>query len=181
MDETTNQIEQHIRRTRDNLSENFNELGDKVKDAVDWRTQFDQRPGVMLAVAFGVGVLASALVPSGRRGYGNRWRSNEDFGESGEVDGYSAESSEGQPVRRSFAPIQGRLNGTLRALKGAVMGLATSRLAQVIEEFVPGFQQEFRRARRDDDYSDDYSDGRGSRSSNSTAWQRASSVAAEAD
>src|ERR1700730_14469958 len=64
MGETTGQIERHIQETRDELGENFNELQQKVKTAMDWRAQFEQRPGTLLAVAFGGGVLLSALLPT---------------------------------------------------------------------------------------------------------------------
>ena len=63
MGERTDQIEQQINRTRDDLGENFDELEQKVKGAFDWRTQFEERPMTMLAIAFG-GVIASALLPS---------------------------------------------------------------------------------------------------------------------
>lgn len=65
MGERTDQIEQQINRTREDLGENFNELEQKVKSAFDWRTQFEERPMTMLAIAFGGGVIASALLPLG--------------------------------------------------------------------------------------------------------------------
>jgi hypothetical protein len=49
MDETSDQIERHIQETRNDLDDNLNELGDRVKKAVDWRAQFEERPGTMLA------------------------------------------------------------------------------------------------------------------------------------
>jgi hypothetical protein len=66
MGETSDQIERHIQETRNDLGDNFGELQDKVKTAVDWRAQFEERPGTMLALAFGGGVILSALLPSGR-------------------------------------------------------------------------------------------------------------------
>ena len=53
MGETSDQIERHIQETRNDLGDNFSELEDKVKTAVDWRAQFEERPGTMLALAFG--------------------------------------------------------------------------------------------------------------------------------
>ena len=41
MGETSDQIERHIQETRNDLGDNFGELEDKVKTAVDWRAQFD--------------------------------------------------------------------------------------------------------------------------------------------
>jgi hypothetical protein len=51
--ETSDQIERHIRETRSDLGDNLNELGDKVKKTLDWRVQFEERPGTMLGLAFG--------------------------------------------------------------------------------------------------------------------------------
>jgi hypothetical protein len=63
MGETSDQIERHIQETRNDLSNNFNELEEKVKTVVDWRAQFEERPGMMLGLAFGE-VSCSALLPS---------------------------------------------------------------------------------------------------------------------
>ena len=62
MDETTDQIEAHIDRTRERLGSNLRELEDKVEAATDWREHFRERPHVFLGAAFIGGlVLASAL------------------------------------------------------------------------------------------------------------------------
>src|ERR1700686_2183210 len=82
MGEKSNQIERHIQQTRNDLSDHFGELEAKVKMAVDWRAQCEQRPGTMMALAFGGGVLLSALLPSGRssrrRSSGGRWTAPSD-------------------------------------------------------------------------------------------------------
>jgi hypothetical protein len=61
MDETTNQIEWEIAQKRSELSNNLIELKQRAKAAVDWRSQVEDRPGTMLAVAFGGGIILSAL------------------------------------------------------------------------------------------------------------------------
>src|SRR5271156_4506591 len=61
MGEATNQIEWEIARKRSELSDNLIELKQRAKAAVDWRSQVEERPGTMLAVAFGGGVVLSAL------------------------------------------------------------------------------------------------------------------------
>ena len=68
MDETSDQIERHIQETRNDLDDNLNELGDRVKKAVDWRAQFEERPGTMLSLAFAGGKKAfqSAQTPTVR-------------------------------------------------------------------------------------------------------------------
>ena len=44
MGERPDQIQRQIAETRSELSDNFSELQDKVKSAVDWRTQFREHP-----------------------------------------------------------------------------------------------------------------------------------------
>jgi hypothetical protein len=66
MGEASDQIERHIQETRNDLSENLSELEEKVKTAVDWRAQFEERPMTMMALAFGGGLLLSAVLPSAR-------------------------------------------------------------------------------------------------------------------
>src|ERR1700682_4032656 len=67
MGEKPDQIEQHIYETRSELGENIQELQSKVKHAVDWRAQFEERPWTMVGLAFGGGVLLSALMGGTRR------------------------------------------------------------------------------------------------------------------
>ena len=132
MGETSDQIEQHIQETRNDLGDNFSELEVRVKTAIDWRAQFEDRPMMMMALAFGGGVLLSALLPSrgprqrrpsaARR---NAPREGPDLFQSGTVyDDKSNQTSE-----------------TWDAVKGALVGAATSKLSGVIEELLPGFKQ----------------------------------------
>jgi len=70
MGETPDQIERHIYEKRSELGENIHELQQKVKTAVDWRAQFDQRPWVLMGAAFGGGLLLALLF--GGRGDSSR-------------------------------------------------------------------------------------------------------------
>src|SRR5260370_24788857 len=66
MAESSDELERHIQEIHHDLRDNFGELEDKVKSAVDWRARFEERPGTMLALAVGGGILLSALLPRGR-------------------------------------------------------------------------------------------------------------------
>lgn len=127
MDETANQIEAHIDRTRDRLGSNLKELEEKVESATDWREHFRERPHLFLGVAvLGGVVLASAL----------------------------KSKSAGRPP---FAPavnppVNGRSSAQRQALElwnnvqGALIGVATARIKDYIGELVPGFDDHYRRA-----------------------------------
>lgn len=131
MGQTSNQIEQHIKETRNDLSDNFNELEARAKNAIDWRIQFDERPWTFMAAAFGGGLLLSALFPARRTSRRNRWS---------------------VPINRDdqFAPARPRADygrdvagpqGTWNALKGALVGVATAKLSHMVEELVPSLKE----------------------------------------
>lgn len=67
MGERPDEIEHEISEKRSELNQNFAELEDKVKSFFDWRAQFEERPGTMLALAFGSGAVVSAIFPPRRR------------------------------------------------------------------------------------------------------------------
>lgn len=60
--ETLDQIEKHIDATRNQLGNNLNELEGKLREAMDWRVQFEARPLPLLGVAFGAGLFLAAMV-----------------------------------------------------------------------------------------------------------------------
>jgi len=61
MGETTDEIESHIERTRQDLESNLRELEQKVKSATDWRHQFRNHTQTMIAAAFAGGMLAATI------------------------------------------------------------------------------------------------------------------------
>src|SRR6476646_2425852 len=128
MGETSDQIERHIQETRNDLGDNFSELEDKVKTAVDWRAQFQERPGTMLARAFGGGVILSALLPSGRRvrsTYDGGWK--------------PAPNRDLTPSMQSSTPLAGERNETrqtVEAVTGALVGVAMNRVSRYIDSLL---------------------------------------------
>ena len=160
MDQTPDQIERHIEETRHSLSHNFSELEEKVKSALDWRAQFKQRPGTMLAVAFGGGALLAGLMPSvhssSTRSENHRW--NEPVNrETSDIAGKST-PYDGKTARQT--------SETLNALKGALVAVATAKLSGLIEEFIPGFKREF------DAQKGKSANRSGSASAEPVTWQR---------
>ncbi|MCU1242588.1 MAG: hypothetical protein JWO71_3314 [Candidatus Acidoferrum typicum] len=137
MGETPDQIERHIHEKRNELGENINELQQKVKTAVDWRAQFDQRPLVMVGIAFGGGLLLSMLIGrrnsdrASSRSSRDRWRR-----ESQDYD-YSSRPERHQPEeKRSTAWAN---------IRDAVIAVAASKLSGLIEKVVPGFSEQYKR------------------------------------
>jgi len=125
MGSTTYQIERELQTTRSDLSENLGELKDRIKDTFDWRTQVNERPGTMLALAFGGGVLLSAMIPKHR-------------GRTGQTGQFEAATSSGASSETAK---------TINALKGAVVGAAVTKASAFMEELLPGFKEEFAKAK----------------------------------
>lgn len=132
MGERTDQIERHIAQTRSELSDNVGELQDKVKSAVDWRKQFEEHPGTLLAVAFGGGVVLSAILPSNR----------------GTKPNVTARSSVDEPIRSNPAKRKSNdLHRSIDAFTGALLGVAVNKASGFVDSLLPGFHQEFTKAK----------------------------------
>jgi|SRR5580700_9508798 hypothetical protein len=140
MGETTNQIEWEIAQKRSELSHNLIELKKKAKSAVDWRSQVEERPGTMLAVAFGGGIVLSALF-SALRGPAKVY-AERPSGDAVEYDNAVSTASTRAPGKLASATRK-----NLDALGGALLGVVATRATSILEGIVPGFQQEFERAK----------------------------------
>jgi hypothetical protein len=127
MDQTANEIEAHIDRTRDRPGSNFRELEDRVDAATDWREHFRERPHLFLGAAFIGGVML-----------GNELRRTSATPDRGELG-----------IRRAVG-----VNGSVQAqawqlwnnVQGALVGVASAGIKQYIETLVPGFDEHYRRA-----------------------------------
>ena len=140
MGETANQIAWEIAQKRTELSDNLIELKQRAKATVDWRWQVEKRPGTMLAVAFGGGVVLSALFSALRgpaRVYAER--------PSGDAVEYDRPTSKASAQSPSKLATTTRKN--LDALGGALLGVVATRATSILEGILPGFQREFELAK----------------------------------
>ena len=142
MGEKAKRIESHIQQQRRECRDNLLELKQKVRRSVDWRVQCDERPMTMVGIAVGAGALLSILM-------GGRSRSRSE--KSSWVD---------RPRHFNDAPIprpdfesgasrvyhERNAAGTWQILKGALLGLAATKLQGLVEDLLPGFQEEYRKA-----------------------------------
>jgi hypothetical protein len=140
MGETTNQIEWEIAQKRSELSDNLIELKQRAKAAVDWRSQVEERPGTMLAVAFGGGIVLSALF-SALRGPAKVY-AERPSGNAVEYDRPTSKTSAQSPSKLATTTRK-----SLDALGGALLGIVATRTTSILEGILPGFQREFERAK----------------------------------
>jgi hypothetical protein len=127
MDETPREIEAHIDRTRERLGSHLMELEHKVEAATDWREHFRARPGVFLGAAFvGGATLAVALHARSQRPV------SDDAGIRRFVDDPSS--------------ARAQVLELWNTLKGALIGVASTRVIDYLGELLPGFDEHYRRA-----------------------------------
>ena len=140
MGETANQIEWEIAQKRNELGDNLIELKQRAKAAVNWHSQVEKRPGTMLAVAFGGGIILSVLF-SALRGPAKVYE-EPSSGSAGEHNGPSSRSSAQSPSKLATTTRK-----NLDALGGALLGIVATRATSILDGIVPGFQREFERAK----------------------------------
>ena len=125
MGETTQQIENHLHETREDLKSNIQELESRVKSATDWRHQFRQHPGMMLAAAVGGGMLLSAML--------------------GRAKSTASTASSPRAPRKLSAAASNALQ-TWDTVKSALVGAAATKVKDALSEVVPGFNEHLEKA-----------------------------------
>jgi hypothetical protein len=123
MGEQAERIERRIEEQRGEVRDHLLEIQQKVSRSVDWRAQVDERPLTMVGLAFGAGCLVSVFLGA---------RSRPAFKKMSSSDAHRAS--------------QPRDGSTWETLRGALIGLATTRLREFAEELLPGFQEEYTKA-----------------------------------
>jgi hypothetical protein len=127
MDETPREIEAHIDRTRERLGSHLMELEHRVEAATDWREHFRARPGFFLGAAFvGGATLAVAL----------HARSQQPVADDAEIRRFADDPNSARAQVLELWNI----------LKGALIGVASTRIKDYLGEVMPGFDEHYRRA-----------------------------------
>ena len=130
MGESADRIEERIQQQRGELRQSVSELQSKAARTVDWRAQFDERPMMMIGIAFGGGVLLSALAGR-KRPVESRTSSWQD--------------APSRSIERAVpSPEPWRSSShTWERLKGALLAVAAAKLSTAVETWLPGFREEY--------------------------------------
>ena len=152
MDEKPDQILNHIEAQRSELGANLSELETRVRRTTDWRTHFDNNPMLMMGVALGGGVLLGAMVggsssrqSSGkyRSTYSSSGRSNLSGAQSFSSPSSSSPSSSSYSSSSQSSPAvsyqRQRASETIDHIKAALIGFATARAKEFLNQALPGF------------------------------------------
>jgi hypothetical protein len=130
MNYDTSSIEREIEGARDALGESLSEAQDKVREVVDWRTHFRRNPLPFLAGAAAVGYAASMLMNGKHRTEA-----------AGFIEGA------GSSARHALASTQvpGKAGEAFERLADAFIAVGTTKVAQYLDAWIPGFDAEFGR------------------------------------
>jgi hypothetical protein len=132
MVETTAEIATHIETTRDHLGANLDALEQKIKSATDWREYFQSSPLAGVGAAFAGGVLLAMATGTRPRRVSRSAR---------------AISNHALPPR-PMGPHAQEVVTMIDNVKGALIGMAATRVKDLVADVLPGFRDEFDRRQR---------------------------------
>lgn len=133
------QIEDHIEDQREDLSSNLRELEYRVKEVADWRHQFENHPMAFLGLAFGGGLLLSKAIGGSR---GGRHKHYYYAGPNASAGKEVSKPSKSSPP----SPAVEQAQHAWENVKGALIGIAVTRLKDYVDGVVPGFSAHYRQA-----------------------------------
>lgn len=131
-------IESRVRDTTDQVQHKVEDVQQKVKDATDWRTQFEHRPMLGVALAFGGGVLLASMMGGGDNGGRRQPYSGGYQYQPQQFQSYSDGRQGGTEIGRQHA------SSTFENVKGALMGVAAAQVKSMLSQNLPGFDDEYR-------------------------------------
>jgi len=145
MAEQTDQLEQHIQSKRNELGQNLEELESKVKSAGDWHTYFERYPMTALGISFGGGILLAMLMGSNRPNRGRMM-----------ADSVGWQENQSRAAASPARPANGardKMAETVDTIKGALFGLATAKVQDILSDAIPGFREQYQKTERQKDYA----------------------------
>ena len=147
MGEKTDQVSREIEQTRGQLGQDLRELKGRIKQEMNWRSQFDKHPVASLTVAMGVGVLAAMATTrrSPKRRPMHPLNREATVAPTPAQDVKHSESW----VRKQVSPHLARMNSTLENVVSAMIGVGANRLTNFLDSLLPGFGGEFQKSATD--------------------------------
>jgi hypothetical protein len=149
MAQEPNEIREHIDAKRAKLGDDLEEIEHRMKDAVDWRAWYRKNTTAMLGAAVAGGFLLSMAI--------GHSPSEEETPAQGANGVFADEFEEKREPRRErsrfrIGPrISQHLNGLTDILDntvGAFLGVANSKLQDLVSQSIPGFREQYSEAQR---------------------------------
>lgn len=147
MVETADALKDDIEARRHAMTQDVDELEQRARSMTDWRQQINERPMLALGVAAAGGMLLGFLTG----GSGDKDRARTDTYSYGLPTWNGGDSDRGGWITGERGPSYATEAGKDRAaskvdeIRGALMGLATTKAEEFLKEVLPGFRDEVSR------------------------------------
>ena len=131
-------LKAHIEAEEESLKDNFEEIQDRVKDALNWRIWYRNNTALALGGIAAGGLLLSLLIPKSSS-------IESKFVNAGEIDDAETGPSRRESLR---SEIPSRMRQVLDNTANAVLGVATDKLRDFMSSAIPGFREHYSSAQR---------------------------------
>jgi hypothetical protein len=135
------EIRARIKAEGESLKENFEEIGSRVKDALDWRIWYRNNTALALGGAVAGGLALSLLIGSGSSNQPRFIYDEMDLDEEGSL-APGARPIQGEP--KSVSRLHQLADNTM----SAVLGVATDKFQDFMSKALPGFAEHYANAQR---------------------------------
>ena len=134
-------LKAHIEAEEESLKDNFEEIQNRMKDALDWKVWYKNNTALALGGVAAGGLLLSLLIP--------RSPSNESaFHDEDEMDEIDVSGVEPNGRARIRSKSPSRLHQVLDSTMEAVLGVASDKLQDYMSKAIPGFREHYTQAQR---------------------------------
>jgi hypothetical protein len=130
-------LKAHIEAAEESLKDNFEEIQDRVKSALDWRVWYKNNTAIALGSVAAGGLLISLMVPR-KRSVESKFSSMDEA--------YPQSEPNGRP--RTNSKSRGRFNQVLDTTMAAVVGVASDQFRDFMSRALPGFKEHYDEAAR---------------------------------
>ena len=131
-------LKAHIEAEEESLKDNFEEIQDRVKDALNWRVWYRNNTALALGGIAAGGLVLSLLIPKSTS-------IESKFVNAGEIDDAETGPSRRESLR---SEIPSRMRQVLDNTANAVLGVATDKLRDFMSSAIPGFREHYSSAQR---------------------------------
>ena len=137
MAQEEDRLKANIEAAEEGLKDNFEEIQDRVKTALDWRVWYKNNTAVALGSVAAGGLLLSLMIPR-KHSVESKFRSMDEA--------YSQDEPNGRPSTNSKSGS--RLHKALDTTVAAVVGVASDQFRDFMARALPGFKEHYDEAER---------------------------------
>jgi len=130
-------LKAHIEAAEESLKDNFEEIQDRFKSALDWRVWYKNNTAIALGGVAAGGLLLSLMIHR-KSSIESKFISPDEM--------YTPEEPNGRPMATAKSPS--RLHKVLDTTMAAVVGVASDQFRDFMARALPGFREHYDEAER---------------------------------